>query len=169
MSDTIHLNGQEGVKKLKELVEEINTALFCTDLKTNDGSTCRPMQAQEVDKEGNVWFFSERNSEKNKQIEDDNDVQLFFSHPDKSCYLIVNGQAEIIIDRTKTEELWNPLVKTWFKEGKDDPTLSLIKVTPKNAYYWDTQGNKMINFMKMLASVATGKTLLNATEGSIEV
>jgi general stress protein 26 len=67
------------------------------------------------------------------------------------------------------EELWSPLVKTWFKEGKDDPNISILKVTPTSAYYWDTEGNRMINFLKMIASVATGKTLVDAQEGNIRV
>ena len=99
----------------------------------------------------------------------DKRVQLFFSHPGKNSYLVVNGDAEIVIDQNKTEELWSPLVKTWFKDGKDDPNISIIKVNTQSAYYWDTAGNKMINFFKMLASVATGTTLVNPKEGSINI
>jgi general stress protein 26 len=61
------------------------------------------------------------------------------------------------------------LLKTWFKEGKDDPSISIIKVTTKSAYYWDTEGNSMVNFFKMVASIATGKSLLNSKEGNIVV
>src|ERR1700744_119507 len=106
---TTNLNAQTGIKKLKELVEEIDTCLFCTNLKTNDGSTCRPMQAAEVDEKGDIWFFSGLDSEKNKQIEADKEVRLFFSHPSKSSYLVVNGEAEIVISPAKTEQLWSPL------------------------------------------------------------
>lgn len=66
----------EGIDKLKSLVKESNICLFCTNLKTNDGATTRPMGA--------------------------------------------------------------------------------VKVKPSNAYFWDTEGNQMINFLKMAASVATG-------------
>ena len=83
--------------------------------------------------------------------------------------MVVNGEASISFDRQKIEELWTPLVKTWFKGGKDDPNISLIKVSNINAYYWDTKGNRMINFFKMLASVATGTTLVEAEEGTLQV
>lgn len=169
MSNTTNLQSEEGIKKLKELVKEIDICLFCTNLKTDDGATCRPMGAQEVDDQGNIWFFSDIHSEKNHEINEDKKVQLFFAHPGKSSYLVVNGEAEIIIDRNKTEEIWSPLVKTWFKDGKDDPNISIIKVKTTSAYYWDTAGNKMINFFKMVASVATGTTLVDSKEGSINV
>lgn len=169
MSNNLDLNHEEAIDKLKELVAEINVCLFCTDLKTDDGSTCRPMSAINVCDQGNIWFFSEKDSDKNKAINTDKNVQLFFSHPGKSSYLVVNGEAAIILDKEKIEELWTPVAKIWFKEGKDDPNISIIKVTPTTAYYWDTDGNKMINFLKMVASVVTGKNLLNSKEGTITV
>jgi general stress protein 26 len=169
MSNTENLINKEAFDKLKSLVDEIKVCLFCTDLKTDDGATCRPMTAIKVCDQGNIWFFSEKSSDKNKAIASDNDVQLFFSHPGKSSYLVVNGEAEIILDTEKIEELWTPIAKIWFKEGKNDPSLSVIKVTPKSAYYWDTDGNQMINFLKMVASVATGANLVTGNQGSIKV
>ncbi len=169
MSNRKNLIDSKAIAKLKELTDDIHVCLFCTDLKTNDGSTCRPMSAQQVDNQGNMWFFSDIHSDKNIAIQKDPHVQLFYAHPSKSSYLVVNGLAEIIIDRNKTAELWSPLVKTWFKEGKEDPNLSLIKVTPSIAHYWDVDGNQMINFIKMMASVVTGATLVTGTEGSLKV
>ncbi|MDB5277089.1 MAG: ral stress protein [Ferruginibacter sp.] len=166
---TKNLASAEAIDKLKELIENIDICLFCTNLKTGDGATTRPMSTQEVDEEGNLWFFSDINSDKNREIKTDKRVQLFYSHPAKSSYVVVNGEAEIMVDRQKVDELWSPLVKTWFTEGKDDPNISILKVTPTSAYYWDTEGNRMINFFKMIASVATGKTLVDAQEGSINV
>lgn len=169
MSNTENLDKKEAIAKLKSLVDEIMICLFCTDLKTNDGSTCRPMSAIKVCDQGNIWFFSEKSSEKNKAIEADKNVQLFFSHPGKSSYLVVNGEAEIILDKEKIEELWTPVAKIWFKEGKEDPSISIIKVTPTSAYYWDTDGNTMINFLKMVASVVTGNNLVSGTQGTISI
>ncbi len=161
------LVGAEGIEKLRKLVKEINICLFCTDLKTDDGATCRPMTALEVDDDGNLWFFSGLSSEKNKAIERDSQVQLFFAHPPKGSYMIVNGHADILTDRHKIEDLWSPTEEIWFKGGKSDPNISVIKVTPKNAYFWDSEGNQMVNIFKMVVSVITGKNLIDGTEGSI--
>ncbi len=169
MDNVKDLNHNDAIEKLKELVTEINICLFCTNLKTDDGSTCRPMSAIKVCDQGNIWFFSEMSSDKNKEIAQNENVQLFFSSPSKSSYLVVNGKAEIIVDKTKIEELWTPLAKIWFKGGKDDPAISIIKVKPTNCYYWDTDGNRMINFLKMIVSVATGSNLVISKEGALTV
>ena len=169
MSNVKDLTHSESINKLRELVEEINICLFCSNLKIDDGATCRPMGAQKVCDEGNIWFFSEVNSDKNREIKQDKHVQLFFSHPGKSSYLVVNGEAEVIIDKNKTDELWTPFAKIWFKEGKDDPNISIIKVKPTTAYFWDNDGNKMINFFKMIASVVTGTNLVSGMQGELKV
>ena len=169
MSNTENLNNKDAIDKLKSLVDDIIVCLFCTDLKTDDGAACRPMSAIKVCDQGNIWFFSEKSSDKNKAIAADKDVQLFFSHPGKSSYLVVNGEAEIILDKAKIEELWLPIAKIWFKEGKNDPNISVIKVTPSSAYYWDTDGNQMINFLKIVASVATGTNLVSGKQGDLTI
>lgn len=167
MNTTENLINKEAIDKLKSLVDEINICLFCTDLKTDDGATCRPMSALKVCDQGNIWFFSENNSDKNKAIEADKNVQLFFSHPAKNSYLVVNGEASIILDKAKIEELWVSAAKIWFKEGKEDPNISIIKVTPTSAYYWDTVGSRMINLLKRVASVVTGNNMVKGNEGSM--
>lgn len=169
MSDIKNLHSKEAIEKLKSLVDEIKICLFCTNLKTDDGSTCRPMSAVQVCNQGNIWFFSEKNSDKNMDIFIDKNVQLFFSHPDKGSYLVVNGEAEIIVDKAKIDELWGPLTKIWFKDGKDDPTISLIKVKTTTAYYWDTDGNRMINLLKMIGSAITGTNLVIGNKGELNI
>ncbi|HTL09783.1 MAG TPA: pyridoxamine 5'-phosphate oxidase family protein [Chitinophagaceae bacterium] len=167
MDNQVNLERQNAIQKLRELAKDIDLCLFCTNLKQQDGATTRPMSTQQVDDNGDIWFFSAKDSDKNREIEADSKVQLYYAHPGKSSYMVVNGEASISTDKNKIEELWSPLAKAWFKEGKDDPSISLIRVSNVNAYYWDTKGNRMVNFVKMIASAATGKTLVDAQEGAL--
>lgn len=168
MGETKDLSNQEGLKKIKELAEQTKICMFCTNLGKQPFET-RPMGTQEVEEDGTIWFFSGMDSYKNEEILDDNRVQLIYSNPDKSQFMTVYGHAKIIKDREKTEELWNVFVKTWFQEGKDDPNLTLIKVQPESAYYWDTKNGKMVSLIKIALSAVTGKTMDGGVEGSIEV
>src|ERR1700761_1459161 len=157
MSHLTYLHDKEAVSKLKDLATTISTCLFCSG-PGGDGD-CRPMTASGVDDEGSLWFLSDRNSLKNREIASEPRVRLFYSHPGKNSFLVVSGEAEIVYDRDMIRRLWNTLDKTWFKEGEDDPSISLIRVRPEHARYWDAKGNAMVNFIKMVASVASGKTL----------
>ena len=164
MSNTENLNNKAAIVKLKSLVEDIQVCFFCTNLKTEDGSTCQPMTAIKVCNQGNIWFFSDKNSHKNKTIATDNKVQLFFSHPGKSRYLIVNGDAEIIFDERKIDQLWTPIAEMWFKKGMNDPSISILKVQPTSSYYWNTDNNQMMNFMEMVEAIAAGTYQISSRE-----
>ena len=169
MGEVKNLTADNAVEKIREIAKDANICMFVTDL-ANLPLTGRPMATQEVDEEGNIWFMSDRNSDKNKQIENDDQVQLFYSHTNNYEYLSVFGKAKIVNNRSKNAELWTPMAKTWFKEGKDDPNISLIKVIPEDAYYWDTKNNKMVSLIKF-AMGAIGITPKNdgGIEGSLKV
>ena len=115
--------------------------MFFTVLQNQPVKT-RPMGTQLVDDEGNLWFMSSLKSHKNAEIAINNTVQLFYSNPGSAEFLSVFGTATISTDRHKIEELWTPIAKAWFTDGKDDQDISLIKVTPLTAYYWDTKSSK---------------------------
>ena len=75
----------------------------------------------------------------------------------------------MIKDRKKLEELWNPIAKVWFNEGKDDPEITIIRVQAADAYYWDTKNNKMIQLLKIAAGAIAGKQLDDGIEGQIKL
>ncbi len=168
MGNTENLSFNEAIAKIKELVSAADICMFTTALTQLPLST-RPMSTQQTDSEGNLWFFSEKDSDKNEHIEVDNRVQLFYTNKSSSEFLSIYGTAEIFTDKQKIEELWTPIVKTWFQQGKDDPSITIIKVVPQDAYYWDTKHNKLVSLIKIITSVAFGKTMDDGVEGKLSV
>jgi general stress protein 26 len=171
MPDNDHienLSNQEAIDKIKEMVKSEQMCMFTTHLTSAPLST-RPMAAMKSDEQGNIWFFSKKSSDKNEHIQADPRVQLFFSNPASSEFLSVYGSASISTDRNKIEEYWTPMVKAWFQGGKDDPEITLLKVAPEEAYYWDTKNNKMVSMLKIAASLVTGKTMDDGVEGTLKV
>jgi len=41
----------------------------------------------------------------------------------------------------------------------------VIKVSPEEAYYWDTKSGKMVSMLKILASAVAGKTFNEGVAG----
>ena len=168
MSELKNLSDQKAIAKLKALAEDVKMCMFCTEL-TQLPINSRPMGLQEVDDFGNLWFISSRSSNKNFEISQDDRVQLFFSKSSDSHYLSVYGKATIYRDRAKIEELWSPMAKAWFEEGKDAPDVTLIKVAPEEVYYWDTKDGKLVSLLKIAASALTGLQSDGGVEGNIRV
>jgi general stress protein 26 len=169
MKEETNLRGKKGIEKLRELVNEIKICMFSTSLQKDDWGAIRPMTALETDEKGNIWFLSDSNSGKNVAILKNNKVQLYFSHTGENRYLIINGEAEIITNQNKINDLWSPIGSIWFKKGKTDPNISVIKVNTKNAYYWDVEGNKMVNCFKYIASMVTGENKIESEHGFINL
>lgn len=168
MGDVKNLQSREAVEKLQELVNEVNTCMFCTYSGKNELQT-RPMASLKIDEAGNIWFMSDKTSKKNSEILNNGKVDLLYSHPSKDNFLSVKGSAEVMQDNKMVDELWTPIAKVWFTEGKDDPRISVIKVTPDEAYYWDTKHGRMVEMFKILTSLVTGKTMDDGVEGTIKI
>ena len=167
---TENLNHAEAIKKLKELSESAKFCMFCTDLETLP-ITARPMGLRETDAEGNMWFLSSEESNKNFEIKEDNRVQLFFMNNGSSEYLSVYGKAFIYKDKSTIEEKWTPIANAWFEEGKEDPKVTVIRVTPDETYYWDTKVGKLVSFLSFAAAAITGTKTDNSdgVEGKLNI
>lgn len=166
---TENLNNAEAVKKIKELSERAKICMFCTNLESLPINT-RPMGLQETDESGNLWFISSEASNKNFEIKDDKRVQLLFINNSDSEYLSIFGDAVIYKDRSTIEEKWSAMANAWF-DGKDDPNVSIIRVTPKDTYYWDTKAGKLVSLLSFVAAAVTGNKTDNSdgVEGNARV
>lgn len=162
------LGGAEAIAKIKELAEKAESCFFCTNIKTGLPFSTRPMAVLQVDEKGDLWFMSSKDSTKNMELEKEPLVQVLFQASAHAGFLSIYGLAELSEEKAKIEELWNPMIKTWFTEGKDDPRISLIKVSPTQGYYWDNKHGNVIAFIKQAASVVIGKTFDDSIEGQLK-
>lgn len=163
-----HLEKQEALKKLTELVEEVKICMFAT-IQEDYSVTSRPMQTIKADEDGNLWFFTNEYSEKVDDVSKDNTVYLMYSHPGKNTYLHVKGKCSIINDKDKIKELWSPVVKAWFPKGPEDPALALLKVDTDEASYWDSSSSKSVVFYKMIKAIVKGETPDEGEFGTLKV
>ncbi|MEO5945235.1 MAG: pyridoxamine 5'-phosphate oxidase family protein [Chitinophagaceae bacterium] len=165
-SDIKNLKREEANKKIKQIVDDADICLFTTDLTSLPLKT-RPMSRQRVDEDGTIWFFSDKDSDKNTDIIKDNRVQLFYSNKSSMEYLSLYGTAQIIQDAAKAKALWSAPAKIWFKDP-EDPNLTLLKINPEDGYYWDTKDGKIVSLFKMAIGIITGKELDGSIEGKVK-
>ncbi|WP_295128152.1 pyridoxamine 5'-phosphate oxidase family protein [uncultured Chitinophaga sp.] len=163
------LQGSEAVKKLKILVDKAQSCFFCTRIIGGEQFSTRPMSVQKVDDKGDLLFLSAADSYKNKHIQADPNVQLLFQGSPHSDFMTLYGHASISRDKAQIKELWNPILKTWFTEGENDPRITVIRVSPRDGYYWDTKHGQIVAFAKTLIGAAIGKTLDDSIEGKLKV
>jgi general stress protein 26 len=92
-----------------------------------------------------------------------------FANPSKDSYLDIRGRASLEENRISIEEKWTPIIKAWFPEGKTDPDLCLLKVKTDEAHYWDSNSTKMVEILKVVTSMVSGKKLEQGVHGDLLV
>lgn len=141
--------------RLKELIESVRIGLLTTvDL---DGSLhTRPIETLRCDTDGTLWFFTDRESPKARELSHDIRVSVGYSEPSKNTYVAVAGRARILRDQALAVELWTPGQRAWYPQGPHDEHLSILRVGLERAEYWETPGRASY-LIAAMTSMVTGK------------
>ncbi|KXH86939.1 pyridoxamine 5'-phosphate oxidase family protein [Sporosarcina sp. HYO08] len=151
---------QEEMETLRELIKDVDTAMLTTV--TEEGLVSRPMKTQEVEFDGDLWFFTKKETNKYEEISHDQAVNVAYAG---KSYVSVRGRAEIVNDVEKKKELWSKMYEKIMQTSYDDPNVVLIKVKAEAAEYWET-GNftkKIAYFYKRMTGQSAQSTDINET------
>lgn len=147
---------QESIGKLNDLIRDIDFAMLTT-VDANGVLRSRPMRTQDVEFDGDLWFFTSSKTHKVEEIENDDRVNAAYASPAMNTYVSVSGTAEIVRDKAKIDEYWNDILKAWFPEGKDSPDLVLLKISVDEAEYWDSPSSTIVQIAGFVKALATGE------------
>jgi general stress protein 26 len=147
---------QEQINTLAIKIKGVRFGMFTTTDESNVLSS-RPLTTQQIDNEGNMWFITSDEAGFTNDLQQHPNVNISFSDPTRNTYLSVSGQAYLLKDRAKARELWNPMARSWFPGGLDDPHLALVRVKIQSAEYWDAGTSKMKQLLYIAKAAVTGQ------------
>ncbi len=159
---------EDAIKQLRGMLKGIRFTMLTTE-DADGGLRSRPMTTQELDEDGTLWFFTGKGTSKVDEIRRHQEVNLSYVNEGDNRFVSVAGKAELIEDRAKMAELWNPLYKAWFPDGLEDPELSLLKVSVERVEYWDSASSKLTQLVGFVKAVVTGKQADVGTYGQLDV
>jgi len=143
-------------RKVAELISGERFAFFTT--RTPDGTlTSRPMTLQEVEFDGDLWFFAERDSHPVRHITLSPQVNVGVGSG--GTWVSLTGDAVVVDDVARKRELWNSAVEAWFPQGPDDGSVVLIKVEGNSAEYWDSPGGRLATVFSFAKAKVTGRRI----------
>ncbi len=130
-------------KLQRELWEAIDDSPFMMLGLKSSGFT-RPMTAQ-VDDQKQIFFFASRTEELMKELAQSDEAIAAYSSKGHDFFASIGGRLVMHTDRAKIDELWNPMVATWYGEGgKEDPDLVLLRFDATKADVWKANGGSML-------------------------
>lgn len=147
---------EQNLKKVNELISDIEIAMLTTIDESGD-LHARPMATQKSEFDGDIWFFTYADSHKVDEINSDQRVNVSYSSPDGNSFVSVAGTAELVTDKAKIEELYNPVLKAWFPDGTATPGIALLKISAESAQYWDAPHNTIVKIVGLAKATVTGE------------
>ncbi len=151
-----HHTDPKARETLYGIIADIRVAMMTT-VEADGSLRARPMWSQTPDENGDLWFATRIDSSKTHEISREHRVGLAFADPDDQDYVSVSGHAEIVRDTATIEAHWRESMRTWFPNGKEDPELAFIKVTPDYGEYWDAPSSTMLHAFGYAKAALTGK------------
>jgi general stress protein 26 len=143
-------------RKVTELLKGERFAFLTT--RTPDGTlTSRPMTLQEVEFDGDLWFFAERDSNPVKHVTLSSQVNVGVGSG--GSWVSLTGRATVVDDLAKKRELWNSAVGALFPDGPDGDDVVLLKVEGDSAEYWDTPGGRLATVLSFAKAKLTGERI----------
>lgn len=144
------------ITQLVDKIKDIRIAMMTTT--EPDGSLhSRPMHTHDPKADGTLWFFSEKDSSKIGEVQQDRHVNLAYAKPEDNLYVAITGTAAVVTDPAKIKELWSESLRGWFPKGQDDPNIALLKVTITAGEFWDSPNSTLLRAYAYAKAVVTGE------------
>jgi general stress protein 26 len=125
---------QDGIERVWDIIEKVGVCMLTTQFES--GLRARPLEARPDRAAGIIWFVTDLRSEKEHEIEAEQDVGLVFVDTQEKAYLSLTARAEVRRDPAKAAEIWKSTDNAWWN-GPDDPNVCVLRVRPITAELWD--------------------------------
>ena len=163
----------------KEFWEALDESPFMMlGLQGVDDEMTRPMTAQidrreGADKQdgGKIYFFASRSEHLVQGLQRSSKAVATYAAKGHKLFASIHGTLVLDDDRAVIERLWNPVIASWYKDGKDDPDLALIRFDTTSADLWEATPGATLKAaaLKMLFNVDPGKEHQDEHRAEVEV
>jgi general stress protein 26 len=138
----------------------------------------RPMTAQidrakGADKEdgGPIYFFGSKSDGLGQAISGPHRAVATFAGKGHGVFAHIHGTLVPSDDKAVIERLWNPIIASWYKDGKDDPDLTLLRFDTERAEVWEATPGATLKAaaLKALFNIDPGKEHQSEHQAEIEL
>ena len=130
----------------ERIVKECPTAMLGS-LDQNGSIVTRPMHTiLDSDDQSTIWIFTKYENNICEQIRKTDTVCVSYSDPARNSYMCVMGTAKLVNDKKIMEKYWSPIMKAWYTDGLEDPSMILVQIVPQSADFWDGPNSEVFSF-----------------------
>lgn len=145
-------NERDDLDKLRELIQPKDVVMVTT-VDAEGLLQARPMSVEDFDAQGRLWFFTEYDSPKARQLEGDSHALATLSGKN---HVSIQGTARVVRDPERQRDLWNKPAEAWLQCEPTDPKVGLLVLQATGAQYWETPG-VAAGVISVLSAAVTGE------------
>lgn len=117
----------------------------------------RPLTVLRVDDDGTCWFLVDRTADWIDQVRTASPAALGGSVTSDGNWFSASGDATLVEDRSRIDDLWTPVAQAWF-DGPDDPRVAALRVRVHTLAWWESADNRLVRLWKMAtAAIGSGR------------
>jgi len=140
------------LETIRTIIDAAKVAVLTTTSEQGELHS-RPLAVLADEFEGSLWFFTADPSPKSADIA--RNPQVNVAYADDKGYLSIAGTASIERNQTRIDQLWTPMAEAWFENGKDDPSVALLRVDARSAEYWSSDKPGIVRAFEIAKAVVT--------------
>lgn len=95
-----------------------------------------PMTHNLEPEDGNIWFLTAKGTDMANAAATNEACRYILCNDGEGFYTQIEGRLASVQDQRKLDEVWSAMASLWFEEGKQDPDLVLVRMTPSEAEVW---------------------------------
>ena len=107
---------------------------------------------------GQIYFFASKTDEVGKAVTGSSRAVATFVGKGHGLFAHIRGTLIPSEDKAVVDRLWNPFIASWYKDGKSDPDLQLLRFDTESADVWEATPDATLK-------AAAHKTLFNIDPG----
>jgi general stress protein 26 len=148
------MDQQRSLDRIWDIIEKVGVGMLTT--RFAGGLRARPLEARPDRAAGVIWFVTDLRSDKEHEIEVEQDVGLVFIDPNEKAYLSITARAEVQRDHSKAADIWKKTDNMWW-HGPNDPNVCVLRVQPLTAELWDGPSSKAVAAFEFAKARLTGE------------
>jgi general stress protein 26 len=166
------------IKLRKEFWDKLgDDRVVMLGLKGVEDDRTRPMTAQvdqpADDGSGIIYFFASKGEGVGESVLQGttNRAVATFASKGNDLFAHIHGTLHASNDRGVIDRLWNPIVGSWYKDGKDDPNLLLLRLDAERADVWEASAFATLKAaaMKMIFDKDPGEQLQDEHQAEVQL
>jgi general stress protein 26 len=160
------MSDAENISKVTGIINDSHIGMFTT-INEEGALVSRPLAVQDVQDDGDMWFFTSANTSQVAHIKANPAVNVSFGQ--RTEWVSVAGTAEVVTDRQLIRDMWNQVVEAWFPDGPDTPEVVLLHVDSDSAEYWSSPGGTAATVLQWIKSKVTHNRMSVGESGTVEL